>query len=91
MVMSVPASKDDRRHMLELMTTPKSLEVHRLHDHLVMWQFARTRYAKYGFAETEPTILFDTLRRSCTCLEQGDEEFKSETIAVSMAWLQSNR
>ena len=27
MVMSAPASKEDRRHMLEMMTTPKTLEV----------------------------------------------------------------
>ena len=73
MVISAPASKDDRRHMLDMMTTPKSLEVHRLHDHLVMWQFARTRYAKYGFSEPEATILSDTLRRSCTGLEQRGE------------------
>ena len=62
--------------MLELFTQSRSVEVTRLHDHLVMWQFARTRYEKYGFQEPEATILFDTLRRSCTSLEEKDAEFK---------------
>ena len=76
MVLAGPASREDRKQMHDLLTTPKAIEVAKLHDHLVMWEFARNRLLKYGFTEPEATMLFDTLKMSCQNLMEKDSEFK---------------
>ena len=63
-----PASREDRKQMHDLLIQPKVVDVTKLHDHLVMWQFARNRLVKYGFTEPEPTMLFDTLKMACQSL-----------------------
>ena len=60
MVVAGPASKDDRKKMHELLTQPRVIEVGKLYDQLVMWQFARNRLKKYGFIELDASQLFDT-------------------------------
>ena len=76
MVIAGPAGREDRKQMHDLLTQPKVVDVTRLHDHSVMWQFARNRLVKYGFAEPEATMLFDTLRMACQSLMEKDGEFK---------------
>ena len=43
MVLAGPANNEDRKQMHDLLTQPKVIEVGKLHDHLVVWQFARSR------------------------------------------------
>ena len=92
MVLAGPASREDRKQMNDLLTQPRSIEVNKLHDHLVMWQFAKHRLEKYGFQRPEPTMLFDTLKMSCEKLAERDSELKnfcshsSKSTAVLMVW-----
>ena len=76
MVLAGPASREEWKQMHDLLTQPKSIEVTRLHDHLVMWQFARNRLAKYDLAEPEAAMLFDTSKMACQSLMEKDGEFK---------------
>ena len=85
MVLAGPASREDRKQMHDLLTQPKEIDVTKLHDHLVMWQFARNRLVKYGFKEPEATMLFDILKRSCRSLEEKDSEFKF-SLEYSRLW-----
>ena len=73
MVLAGPASRDYRKQMHDLLTQPKSIEVSKLHDHLVMWQFAKNRLTKYGFQKPEATVLFGTLKMSCDSLRRKME------------------
>ena len=45
MVVSGPASKDDRERMHELLTQP-IIDVGKIYDPMAMWQFARNRLKK---------------------------------------------
>ena len=58
MVLAGPASREDRKQMLDLLTQPKEIEVTRLHDHLVMLQFARNRLVEYGFSRARSQNTF---------------------------------
>ena len=62
MVLAGPANSDDRKQMHDMLTQPKVIEVGKLHEHLVMWQFARNRLTKYGFQEPDASQLFETLK-----------------------------
>ena len=76
MVFARPASREDRKYMYELLTQPRLVEVNKLHDHLVMWKFAKERLTKYGFQMPDASMLFDTLKMSCEKLAEKDGEFK---------------
>ena len=76
MVLVGPASREDRKYMYELLTQPRSVEVNKLHDHLVMWKFAKERLVKYGFQMPDASMLLDTLKMSCEKLAEKDGEFK---------------
>ena len=76
MVLAGPASREDRKQMHDMLTQPRSVEVSKLHDHLVMWQFAKNRLEKYGFQKPEATMLFDILKMSCEKLAEKDSEVK---------------
>ena len=76
MVLAAPASREDKKMMIELLTQPKEIEITKLHDHLIMWQFARIRLVQYGFALPEASMLFDTLKMACNNLQNTDGDFE---------------
>ena len=66
MVFAGPASKEDYLKMIEVLTTPKIIEVGKLYDAMIQYRFVQNRMKKYGYREPEPSQLFETLRIAST-------------------------
>ena len=60
--------------MIEVLTTPKIVEVGKLYDATIQFRFARNRMKKYGYREPEPSQLFETLRTASTALLEKDPQ-----------------
>ena len=48
MVFVGPASKDDCLHMMDILTTPRVVELNKLYDTTIQFRFAKNRLRKYG-------------------------------------------
>ena len=74
MVFAGPASRDDYLKMVDILTTPKVVDLGKLYDAMIQFRFARNRLKKYGYREPEPSQLFETLRTASTALSEKDPE-----------------
>ena len=84
MVLVGPANSDDRRQVHDMLTQPKTIEVGKLHEHLVMWQFARNRLTKYGFQEPDASQLFETLKKVAQSSMEENTQFQFLVITFIM-------
>ena len=75
MIQAGPASKEDCAQMLDILTKPKTYEVRKLQEAMIQFRYARSRLKKYGHAEPEPRVLFETLKAAATSLTSKDHEF----------------
>ena len=73
MVFAGPASKDDYMKMIDILTTPRVVDLGKLYERMIQFRFARNRLKKYGFREPEPSQLFETLRMASAALSQDPE------------------
>ena len=74
MVFAGPASRDDYLKMVDILTTPKVVDLGKLYDAMIQFRFARNRLKKYGYREPEPSQLFETLRTASTAWSEKDPE-----------------
>ena len=74
MVFAGPASKEDYLKMIDILTTPKVVDLGRCYDTMNQFRFARNRSKKYGYREPEPSLLFETLRMASTAISEKDSE-----------------
>ena len=76
MVFVGPASKDDYLKMMDILTTPRAVELNKLYDTTIQFRFAKNRLRKYGHREPEPSQLFETLRAASSALSEKDPELQ---------------
>ena len=60
-----PADKADRQVTLDLLIKARTVEVSKLYQHLIRWDYARLRLTKYGFQPPDNSLMFETLKVAC--------------------------
>ena len=60
-----PANKADRQIMMDLLIKVNAMEVTKLYQHLVRWDYSRLRLAKYGFQTPDCNLMLESLKVVC--------------------------